>query len=157
MADGVRTVHHVVWCVQPESLERVRQLWQQALGVTLVDVDLPDLGVLVLVSWEGGLEVMAPTYPSGTLADMARQFLAEKGEGVFSVVFNVPDLDDAVAGMQAIGAALTYREDITPDEFEDREIAGAGTDTPVRQLVRQAIFDEIAGHRLCLQEVTIVE
>jgi hypothetical protein len=156
VSNDVNTVHHVVWCVHPESLERVRAMWQDALGITLVDVDLPELGCLVLVSWEGGLEIMAPTYPEGQLADLARQFLAEKGEGVFSVVFNVPDLDDAVAGMQALGAALVYREDITPDQFEDREIAGAGTDTPTRQLVRQAVFGEIAGHRLCLQEVTIL-
>jgi hypothetical protein len=153
VSNEVNRVHHVVWCVQPESLERVRRLWQGALGVTLTDVDLPDLGVLVLVSWEGGLEIMAPTYPTGALAEMARTFLAEHGEGVFSVVFDVADIDDAVAGMQAIGAALVFRDDITPDEFEAREIAGAGTDTPPRQLVRQALFGEVAGIRLCLQQV----
>jgi hypothetical protein len=156
VSNDVSRVHHVVWCIRPESLERVRQLWQGALGITLTDVDLPDLGVLVLVSWEGGLEIMAPTYAEGALADMARAFLAEHGEGVFSVVFDVPDIDDAVEGMQAIGAALVFRDDITPDEFEEREIAGAGTDTPPRQLVRQALFDSVAGIRLCLQQ-TVAE
>src|SRR5689334_19917987 len=128
-----------------------------ALGIPLTDVDLPDLGVVVLVSWEGGLEIMSLIYEQGTLADQSRQFLAEKGEGVFSVVFNVPDLDSAIKGVTGLGGEVVYREDITPDEFEDREIAGEGSDTPVRQLVRQAVFGEIAGIRLCAQEVTIVE
>ena len=76
---------------------------------------------------------------------------------MFSVVFNVPDLDAAIAGMKGMGGEVVYREDITPDEFEEREIAGEGTDTPVRQLIRQAVFGEIAGIRLCAQEVTIQE
>ena len=156
MSNDVNTVHHVCWCVHPESLDRVRQMWA-ALGIPLTDVDLPDLGVVVLVSWEGGLEIMSPIYETGTLAEQSRQFLAEKGEGVFSVVFNVPDLDAAISGVTGLGGEVVYREDITPDEFEDREIAGEGTDTPVRQLVRQAVFGEIAGIRLCAQEVTIVE
>jgi hypothetical protein len=128
-----------------------------ALGIPLTDVDLPELGVVVLVSWEGGLEIMSPVHETGTHAEQSRQFLAEKGEGVFSVVFNVPDLDAAIAGMEGMGGEVVYREDITPDEFEDREIAGEGTDTPVRQLIRQAVFAEIAGIRLCAQEVTVVE
>jgi 4-hydroxyphenylpyruvate dioxygenase-like putative hemolysin len=149
MVGNSKRVHHVVWCVEPESLPRVRDLWQEGLGVDLHEVDLPEHGVVVLISWAGGVEVIAPVHAEGALADAARAFLAEHGEGVFSVVYAVDDVDAAVERVLAIGGELVFRDDITPEQFEERQVGGPGAPP---QLLRQALFAPIAGMRLCLQE-----
>ena len=151
MTGPVNCVHHVVWCVRPENLERVRALWQDALGLELVDVDLPDLGLRVLISWEGGVEIMSPVHDRGTLADSAREFLRTRGEGVYSVVFNVAELDGAVAAVAAQGGSLVFQETIAADELDDRQIVAE--DPPERYAVKQALFDDLHGFRLCLQQL----
>jgi hypothetical protein len=147
----VNCIHHVVWCIEPQSLGRVRELWEGALGLPLQEVDLPELGVVILISWAGGIEIMSPVHPTGELAAMARAFLAERGEGVFSVVFNVADIDGAVDKVGALGGSLLFRDEIPAAEFDDREIAGDGPAT--RHDIRQALFDEFSGLRLCLQQL----
>lgn len=150
MDEGVNRVHHVVWCVEPESRDRVRMLCEDALGLELQDLDLPELGIRVLIAWEAGIEIMSPTYAEGKLADAAREFLAERGEGVFSVVYNVADIDDASAKLKSLGATLQFAEDIAAEEFDDRQVS---TDSAPIAL-RQALFDDVCGMRICLQQVS---
>lgn len=150
MADGVNCVHHVVWCVRPESIERVRTLCEEALGLEMQDLDLPELGLHVLIAWEAGIEIMSPTYAEGTLADTAREFLDRRGEGVYSVVYNVADIDDASARLTGLGATLLFAEDIAAEEFDDRQVSTESA--PVG--VRQALFDDVCGMRICLQQLS---
>lgn len=150
MAEGVNCIHHVVWCIEPESMPRVRALWEDALGVAMQDIDLPDLGIHVMISWEAGIEIMAPTYAEGALVQTARDFLAEKGEGVFSVVFNVANLADSVARYSSFGATLAFEEDIPADEIENRDLGSEGEGGFA---VKQALFDDLHGIRLCLQQL----
>jgi predicted enzyme related to lactoylglutathione lyase len=152
VAEKSNCVHHVVWCVRPESLEPVRRFWQQAVGLPLQDLDLPELGLHVLISWEGGVEVMSPVHETGTLVDPARRFLASHGEGVYCVVFNVAGLEDVVARISGQGGRLVFEETIQPDEVAERELGAA--DSPERFAIRQALFDPICGLRICLQELT---
>jgi methylmalonyl-CoA/ethylmalonyl-CoA epimerase len=148
MVAASNRVHHVVWCIRPESLDRVRELWR-ALDVELQEVDLPEHGVVILISWSGGLEIMCPVHATGALGDSARAFLAEHGEGVYSVVFSVDDVDHAVDQLLGIGGTLEFRDDITAEQFDEREVGGAGAPAEV---LRQAVFSPIAGIRLCLQQ-----
>jgi methylmalonyl-CoA/ethylmalonyl-CoA epimerase len=150
VADGVNCVHHVVWCVRPESIERVRTLCEEALGLEMQDLDLPELGLHVLIAWEAGIEIMSPTYAEGTLADTAREFLDRRGEGVYSVVYNVADIDDASARLTGLGATLLFAEDIAAEEFDDRQVSTESA--PVG--VRQALFDDVCGMRICLQQLS---
>ena len=151
MAGKTSSVHHVVWCVRPESLERVRAFWQQQVGIALHDLDLPDLGIHVLISWEGGVEVISPVHATGALVAPVREFLATQGEGVYCVVFDVASLDDVVARLSAAGVRKIFEETITPDEVEERRLVAPGSP---RFALRQAAFDEICGLRICLQEQT---
>ena len=150
MGEGVNCIHHVVWCIKPESMPGVRALWEEALGLEMQDIDLPELGIHVMIAWEAGIEIMAPTYETGTLLQSARDFLATKGEGVYSVVFNVADLESAVARYAAHGAKLVFEEDISPDDIEDRNLSD---DASGGFAVKQALFDEIFGFRICLQQL----
>jgi hypothetical protein len=151
MSNTVNCVHHVVWCVKAESLPRVRAYCEEGLGLSMEDLDLPDLGIHVLISWDGGIEIMAPTYPSGTLVASANEFLESRGEGVYSVVFNVASLEDAVERLQAQGATLVFAEDITAEDVEDRNLSADPDDDGMA--IRQALFDDVCGMRICLQEL----
>jgi 4-hydroxyphenylpyruvate dioxygenase-like putative hemolysin len=151
MANTVNCVHHVVWCVKAESLERARAYCEEGLGLPMQDLDLPDLGIHVLISWEGGIEIMAPTYAEGTLVASANEFLDARGEGVYSVVFNVENLEDAIKKLEAQGARLVFAEDIAPEDIEDRNLSSDPADDGMA--VRQALFDDVCGMRMCLQEL----
>ena len=47
--EETNSVHHVVWCIRPENLARVRELWERAIGLPLEELDLPELGLRVLI------------------------------------------------------------------------------------------------------------
>jgi 4-hydroxyphenylpyruvate dioxygenase-like putative hemolysin len=151
MPNTANCVHHVVWCVKPESLPRVRAYCEEGLGLPMQDLDLPDLGIHVLISWEGGIEIMAPTYAEGTLVVSANDFLESRGEGVYSVVFNVGNLEDAIRKLEAQGAKLVFAEDIAAEDIEDRNLSSDPDDDGMA--VRQALFDDVCGMRICLQEL----
>jgi len=120
------------------------------LGLEMQDVDIPELGIHVLIAWEAGIEIMSPTYAEGKLADAAREFLDRRGEGVYSVVYNVADIEDASARLAGLGAGLLFAEDIAAEEFDDRQVSTESA--PVG--LRQAIFDDVCGMRICLQQVS---
>jgi len=46
-AERTTGVHHVVWCVAPENLDRVRAFWERVIGIPLEAIDLPELGFAV--------------------------------------------------------------------------------------------------------------
>lgn len=141
-------VHHVVWCIQPENLARVREFWERAIGLPLEELDLPELGLRVLISWKGGVEIMSPAYPTGLMADAARRFLAERGEGVYSVVYGVRGIESVISAFGARGGSLLFRETIEPDAVEERKLSDGE-----RFSILQAGFDDFCGMRICLQEI----
>jgi hypothetical protein len=67
-------------------------------------------------------------------------------------VFNVANLETAVAKLEAQGASQVFAEDIDPDEVEDRSLSSDEADQGMA--VRQALFDDVCGMRICLQELT---
>jgi hypothetical protein len=145
---GEKGVHHVVWCVRPESLPRVRAFWERVIGVPLDELELPELGLKVLISWHGGVEIMAPAYETGLMVEAARQFLAARGEGVYAVVYNVKGIEGVVSAFAAQGGRLLFRESISPDEVEARKLSEGE-----RFSILQAGFDDFCGMRICLQEL----
>ena len=146
-ADRMTGVHHVVWCVKPENLDRVRAFWERVIEISLEELDLPELGLRVLISWKGGIEIMTPAYASGTMAEAARQFLAERGEGVYSVVYGVRGIEGVIASFAESGGQLLFRETIPPDAVEARKLSDGD-----RFSILQAGFDDYCGMRICLQE-----
>lgn len=142
-------VHHVVWCVEPGSWGAVRSFWETTIGIALDELDLPELGLKILISWHGGVEIMTPAYATGLMADAARRFLAERGEGVYAVVYDVRDIEGVVASFAARGGKLLFRERISPEQVAERGLSGPGE----RFSILQAGFDDHHGLRICLQEI----
>jgi predicted enzyme related to lactoylglutathione lyase len=151
MEHEVDRVHHVVWCVRGENLERVRAYWEEALGLTMVDIELPERGLHVLLAWDAGIEIVAPTDSGGGGATAVNAVLAQRGEGMYSVVYSVASIDAARPRLERQGAVLVFEETVPPDVVRQRGLVTA--DQP-SFTIRQAQFRDAFGMGVCLQELT---
>jgi hypothetical protein len=142
-------VDHAVWCVRRESLPALERYWTGALQVPLASCRIDDLGIHLLMSWDAGVEIVAPAEQPGSFTAALNAFLESKGEGVFSTVFEVDDLDSAVQHAVAAGAEVAFEDVIEADTLAER----LGW-PPERQSyrLRQAILVELRGTTVCLQE-----
>jgi methylmalonyl-CoA/ethylmalonyl-CoA epimerase len=150
VSEAVDRVHHVVWCVAAEKLEAVRHYWERALGLTLLDIDLPERGLHVLLAWEAGIEIVSPTYAEGGGADAVRSVLAEQGEGVYTVVYSVASIEESGARLAAEGAILIFEETVPSDVVRQRGIVSDGAPSFT---IRQAQYRDAVGMGVCLQEI----
>jgi hypothetical protein len=103
---GPVRLHHVVFCVRPENQDRAAGFWRQ-LGLTFAEVDLTDLGLRVLIDWDAGIEVVSPVGDGEQSAGFTT-FLAERGEGLYSVVMGVDEVAGPVALAARYGAVVEY-------------------------------------------------
>lgn len=102
-------LHHVVFCVRRENQEQAADYWR-ALGMTFVEVPLEEEGIRVLLDWGGGIEIIAPSEPTGTETARFLAFLDERGEGVYSVVVRTDEYEGAVAAAAGQGATVVYQQ-----------------------------------------------
>lgn len=110
MPESLPSVHHVVFCVRPENQDAAARLWTD-LGFTLTEINLEEEGLRVLLDWNRGVEIISPTASGGDQAVEVERFLAEHGEGVYSVVVRTADVDAAVSVAERHGSATEYRQD----------------------------------------------
>jgi hypothetical protein len=141
--------HHVVWCVRRESLPELERYWADALGVELASCHIEELGLHLLMSWEAGVEIVAPSETSGSFTPVLEGFLEAKGEGVFSTVYEVEDLDLAVKRAVSAGAVVAFEDTIEPKVLAQR--LGWPSDRQ-SYLVRQVGLVELLGTSVVLQQ-----
>ncbi len=121
-------VHHVVFCVRHESLGEAADLWR-ALGLTFAEIDLADVGLTVLIDWAAGIELIAPVPGAGVVAEAYTSFLDRRGEGFFSVVMAVDEVEGPAAVARRYGAETAYQQhrqhgDLTIDEVQLTPVHG---------------------------------
>jgi 4-hydroxyphenylpyruvate dioxygenase-like putative hemolysin len=109
MTDTVPSVHHVVFCVQREHQDEAVDFWR-ALGFEFAEIDLPAEGLRVLLDWDRGIEVIAPTAAGGSESAHVEQFLDQHGEGVYSVVVRTADVAGPIAVAATYGAEVEYQQ-----------------------------------------------
>jgi 4-hydroxyphenylpyruvate dioxygenase-like putative hemolysin len=98
----MRGINRVVIVVK--DIEKAGKLFSELLGAKFYDGGVVEkFGVRALVSWDGGLEIISPVTED---SDAAR-FLREKGEGVYTVIFNVDDADQAASRAKVLGVRQT--------------------------------------------------
>ena len=97
---------HVVYCVRPENFEAATKLWTTALGVEFDHLDMHDGSLRVSFSLEHGVEVIAP---AANGPKKFHDFLENYGEGVYTVIYVVSDLDAAEAEITAQGVSVADR------------------------------------------------
>ena len=95
MAQCINRIDHIVWLVhahnQEAYVEKLGKLFRTRFDGPLVRLDM---GCRFWVSWEAGLEIFAP-WGDNDYASIWSKRLEERGEGVLSMVFGVPDIEEA--------------------------------------------------------------
>jgi hypothetical protein len=98
MNQFINHIDHVAWLCHLKNLDEYARRLSALSSTTMIPHIRKDLGLSVYMSWQGGLEIVAP------LDDVDNEFnaplrarLKERGEGVFAVVLGVKNLDEAVS------------------------------------------------------------
>ncbi|MCT7657515.1 VOC family protein [Mycobacterium deserti] len=110
MSQKSARLHHVVFAVARERQAAVAQMFTE-LGFRFDSTDLADLGVTVYLDWDGGLELISPI--PGSTAEVARsvtEFLDRSGDGIYTVVLQVPDASAAESLTERYGSATRFRQ-----------------------------------------------
>lgn len=109
------SLHHVVFAVADERHESVAQMFVD-LGFALAPAELTELGVRINLDWARGIEIISPL-PGATasVAKSVSQFLAEEGDGVYTVVLQVPAASAAEAVAERYGSKTRFRQSFSGD------------------------------------------
>jgi 4-hydroxyphenylpyruvate dioxygenase-like putative hemolysin len=116
------SLHHVVFAVDAQRHDNVAQMFTD-LGFALAPAELPELGVRINLDWNRGIEIISPL--PGATADVAEsvsRFLAENGDGIYTVVLQVPEAAAAEAVSERYGAAIRFRQKLEGDGTHLEEI-----------------------------------
>ncbi len=114
-------MHHVVFAVAPARFDAAVE-FLQALGFRMYAHDLEDLGLRVMLDWERGVELVTPTHPDDHKPGSVAEFLAHRGDGVYSVVVRVADADASADLASRYGADAQFRQRRDGDGFELLEV-----------------------------------
>jgi len=116
------SLHHVVFAVALERHDAVAQMFTE-LGFTLAPTELTELGLRISLDWGHGLEVISPI-PGSTapVSASVSAFLDSKGDGVYTVVVQVPEASAAEAVTDRYGASIRFRQRLEGDGTHLEEI-----------------------------------
>jgi len=114
-------IDHVAWISWPENLEANIAELEKLADAKLTRFERKDMGFVMYISWEAGLEVVAPLPEPTEFNQWLRDWLETRGEGVMSVVFGVKDLEKHKARLEALGCPVGPLLDDHPDSpWHDR-------------------------------------
>lgn len=103
MKKFVNHVDHVTWISRLETLdENVAQL-EAVTGGNLIRFARDDMGFVMCIDWDAGLEVVAPYAERTPFNEALHDRLAKQGEGVLGIVFGVEDLEKHKEMLEAKG------------------------------------------------------
>jgi 4-hydroxyphenylpyruvate dioxygenase-like putative hemolysin len=108
-------LHHVTFAVALERLDEATKLFTE-LGFTLNAGELPDAGLHIRLDWQRGIELISPIAGStAAVAARVNEFLSTNGDGVYTVVLQVPGASEAESVAERYGSSTRYRFDISGD------------------------------------------
>jgi len=115
MKKFINHVDHVAWICRPENLDAHIERMEKVTGAKLRRFSRQDMGFTMCISWEAGLEVVAPMEERTEFNTWLWSELETKGEGVTSVVFGVKDLDWHKERLEKMGIPVGPLMDDHPD------------------------------------------
>jgi 4-hydroxyphenylpyruvate dioxygenase-like putative hemolysin len=117
----------VVFATPQEQLSEMAQFFSD-LGFRFQTIELDDVGLRVLLDWDGGLELVTPLSSEADGDNAVAQFLQQNGPGVYSVVIRVGDASTAEQVAQRYGARTRFRQHRGGDgyELDETEISVLG-------------------------------
>jgi methylmalonyl-CoA/ethylmalonyl-CoA epimerase len=149
-------VHHVSWCLEPENMDAAKEMWEQQLGIELIDFVLEADGLRVLLAWDPGVELISPHDPLGPAGTMVRAHLDKQGEGVYATVLLTDDFGSVQTGMKAVGSRLVHPEEAViegvplPNGVIADDINSVDGNPGFK--LSGGLFEEVHGMRLAFQQ-----
>ena len=110
MSEDGSKLHHVVFAVAAERHATVAQMFTE-LGFSFDKTELTELGVTVSLAWNQGLELISAV--PGATAEVAvsvNDFLDQHGDGVYTVIFQMPDASAAESVTERYGSNTRFRQ-----------------------------------------------
>jgi 4-hydroxyphenylpyruvate dioxygenase-like putative hemolysin len=111
----------VVFATPQEQLSETTQFFLD-LGFRFQTIELQDVGLRVLLDWDGGLELVTPLSSEADGDNAVAQFLQQNGPGVYSVVIRVGDASAAEQVALRHGARTRFHQHRGGDGYELDEI-----------------------------------
>jgi methylmalonyl-CoA/ethylmalonyl-CoA epimerase len=103
-------LHHVVFAVAAQRQADVAKMFTD-LGFAFENLELAELGVHVYLDWNRGIELISPIPGStASVAGSVREFLDDRGDGIYTVVIRVPGASAAEAVAERYGATTRFRQ-----------------------------------------------
>jgi 4-hydroxyphenylpyruvate dioxygenase-like putative hemolysin len=120
-------MHHVIYAVAMARLPAATAFFSD-LGFTFATIELDELGLRVTLDWERGVELITPTDTEAGRSSAVAEFLAARGDGLYSVALRVPDIATAEEVAARYGATTRFRQhrDIDPFSLDESEIEVLG-------------------------------
>ena len=105
-------LHHVVFAVTASRHDETANLFGE-IGFHLNGGELAELGIRVSLDWSGGIELISPLPGATTdVAASVEDFLAANGDGVYTVVVQVPGAAAAESVTQRYGSVTRFTQHI---------------------------------------------
>jgi 4-hydroxyphenylpyruvate dioxygenase-like putative hemolysin len=122
MDDASSLRHHVVFAVAAERQATVAQMFTE-LGFSFENLELAELGLQVRLDWTRRLELISPIAGStASVADSVRDFLAGHGDGVCTVVIQVPGASAAEDIARRYSATTRFTQHFDGEGFDLDEV-----------------------------------
>ena len=121
MARPLPGLHHVVFVISPENLDRAAEFLAE-IGFEFVAFEHAELHLQIRLDWDRGFELIAPTPNAPSGSGTAADFLARHGEGLFSVVVRIPDADSAERTAERHGTKADFRQYVGGDGTDLTEV-----------------------------------
>ena len=115
MKKFVNHIDHVTWISRLENLEANVVTLEKLADAKLTRFERKDMGFVMYLSWEGGLEVVSPTNEVTEFNNALHERLETVGEGILGVVYGVRNLDAHKARLEALGFQVGPLMDDHPD------------------------------------------
>ncbi len=106
MKKFINHIDHVTWISKLENLERNVAELEAVTGGNLLRFERNDMGFVMYLDWDAGLEVVAPMEERTEFNQALHDRLESHGEGLLGVVFGVEDLEKHKAKLEAKGLAV---------------------------------------------------
>ena len=106
MKQFINRVDHIIWICRIENIKQHVAEMEKVSGVKFQTFTSEKWGLEIHLSWEAGLEVVAPLPQRNDFNAEHQDWLEANGEGVFGIVFGVRNLEETKARLASQGVEL---------------------------------------------------
>ncbi len=103
MKKFINHIDHITWASHLDTFEENVAKMEEVTGVKLQQFDNEELGFRMYLSWEAGIEVMAPLPHRTDFNGPLHDHLEKCGEGVYAVVFGYRNLEETRERLEKLG------------------------------------------------------